>query len=80
MIAKPSWWLALLLLVPGGSVIVSVLYLRRRSRADRVSEAWLQEQLEREREAFEGIAIKWPINKLANEHPQFQTTTLRRRA
>lgn len=46
-----------------------------------VSPQWLKEQKVREsRVTFHGVSISWPINKFVNEHPDFQTRKLRRRA
>ena len=46
-----------------------------------VSSEWLQNHQRREsRVQFDGVTIKWPINKVVNEHPKFQTYKLRTRA
>lgn len=47
----------------------------------RVRDSWLHEQARREtRNTFDGVSIRWPINKVLNEHSTFNTRRLRRRA
>jgi hypothetical protein len=39
-------------------------------RSDYVSADWLQEQLQREREDYQGVAIRWPIPRLSDKVPR----------
>jgi hypothetical protein len=36
-------------------------------RSDYVSADWLHEQLQREREEYQGVAIRWPIPQLSDK-------------
>lgn len=50
----------------------------RRIRARQVSRAWLRDVDRREsRVPFEGVAWRWPVNKVLNEQSRFQTARLR---
>ncbi len=47
----------------------------------RVSSAWLRSQDRlSSRVDYEGVSIRWPIQKTANESPLWQTRKLKRRA
>jgi hypothetical protein len=73
-------WL-LVLLVPGGSLLLLGIALRKRWLKEHyVSEAWLQAYDASERERFDGVSIQWPIKKVINEHAGFNTVRLRKRA
>ena len=49
--------------------------------APRVSRAWLHEQDRADdRAPFEGVSIQWPIKKLMNEHPLWNTYKLKKSA
>jgi hypothetical protein len=57
-------WL-LVLLVPGGSLLLLGIYLRKQwVRESYVSDAWLTEYRASEREVFHGVCITWPIDKI----------------
>lgn len=73
--------LALAVLLPGGSLLALVVWWRRRQQGQHVSMEWLREaDRKTERVDFQGVRFKWPINKVVNEHPAWNTKRLRKRA
>jgi hypothetical protein len=58
-----------------------VIWWRRRDRAVYVTAKWLEEQARRElKKGIDGVTIKFPIRKLANESSRWNAATLKRRA
>lgn len=75
---------ALLLFVPGGLVLLALVWLWRRGRAQDVtlSTRWLEAQARRDAHAgapWEGVCVDWPIDKLRNENGQWNRYDERRR-
>ena len=50
------------------SLLAAVVLWRcsRGSQAERMSRAWLKQQREEGRVSYDGVSIRWPINKVAN--------------
>jgi hypothetical protein len=77
MTARWTGTLVLVLLVAG---MTALAWWRRRSDQPYVSTDWLRHQLRGEREHFDGVHWRWPVNKVVNEHARWNANRLRKRA
>jgi hypothetical protein len=77
MTARWSGALVLMLLAAGISVLA---WWRRHRDRPYVSTDWLRHRLRGEREHFDGVRWKWPVNKIVNEAGSFNAAKHRKRA